>query len=195
MTRQTATRVRARCLRLFRCPSFLIHGVALWTLILGLLGCASVEQRTEDQMQRVFARVATAYGYGPTDVILRGPDKCRFQLASSFVRTVCVSQLGRTLFRHHDDRLAFVVAHEFAHVYLGHALPDQERRLSRREMELAADHLAALTLPEADYNATAGLDALRIVYGRVGQAPGYPSFEDRKATIKSAVRTRKEAFK
>lgn len=160
-------------------------------LALMTLACASIEQRTEDQVQRVFARVTAAYGYGPNEVILRAPDRCRFQFASAFVRTVCISQLGRTLFRFHDDRLAFVIAHEVAHLYLGHGLSAERHRLKRRDMELEADRLAATTLPLAGFDPEAGLKALRTVYGRFGRAPGYPSLEERKAVIRSAIANRK----
>lgn len=96
-----------------------------------------------------------------------------------------------------DDELALVVAHEAAHIILGHTdadrLKDQKNKLLRKQMEQQADALGVRLMLNAGYSPEASLSAhpklAKTMRGPVSRFLGiygpYMSTRDRTAFIKS----------
>jgi len=92
----------------------------------------------------------------------------RIQIARGFVE-----------FTHNDSELAFVIAHEMAHMLKGHR-PASDIALGYAQ-EVEADHLGFQILARAGYDADAAIDLLRRmqVSGGAASDPRHPSFSAR----------------
>lgn len=114
--------------------------------------------------------------------------------------TQIVVEAGMEKLLDSDDELAFVIAHEAAHVFLGHVAPDKKMALREREtrlpMEMAADALGVQMMaragfaPEAAPRAFLKLDkAMRGPLTRLLDLHGpYLSSDERLAFLKEQAR-------
>jgi len=77
-----------------------------------------------------------------------------------------VVDLGAAIILTHDDELAFFIAHELAHILLGHTLPDRSSELGdykmRNAMEKDADALGIRLMAHAGYDPAGAETALKI---------------------------------
>lgn len=95
-----------------------------------------------------------------------------------------------------EAELAFAVAHEMAHYYLGHSLdqksmPDGEFTETNEKYELEADYMAAGMMAFAGYDPHYAIQALRNTYSRARltnmDVKGYPDLQTRTARISAQI--------
>jgi Peptidase family M48 len=97
--------------------------------------------------------------------------------ASAFGSRVVINA-GLEALLSQDDELAFVVAHEIAHVILEHCVPGKEQECTdsdiRPQMEIAADELGVLLMAKAGFDPEAAARAeTRIAPMRHGPVTGF----------------------
>ncbi len=119
-------------------------------------------------MQMTVSRQNKEYGFllvadksCDADIILtREQDAEGFASNSSIVIGVGLEQLLED-----DNELAFVIAHELAHIILGHTAPEKKKALEKNQqhsiMEQQADTLGIRLMVNAGYNPEAAVSAIR----------------------------------
>lgn len=93
-----------------------------------------------------------------------------------------------------EAELAFVLAHEISHQYLGHTaqinVNPNEINPYTKDYELAADKLAIAILASAGYDPNIAIQALSNVYyhSSITSSDSYPELKERIAAIRSAIK-------